>query len=137
MATTSAGVVTTRHMYTAPVGTAGNDTVTVVCEAPFTGTVTRVVFVPVSTITGAATNNRTHSVTNRTNSAAVVATLSYGNGTNATAYAEKAITLSGTAANLNVTSGDVLTFESTHVGTGITDPGGTVIVEFTRGEASA
>jgi hypothetical protein len=53
-------------------------------------------------------------------------------GVNATGDDAKTIPLSGTAANLTVAAGDVLTFESTHVGTGIAEPGGTAIVEITR-----
>jgi hypothetical protein len=113
----------------------GVDTQTVVCEAPFAGSVSRVTYTPVTTITGANTNSRTLTVTERgatgvgsTN----VATLALVSGVNAAADAEKALTLSA-AANLVVAAGDVISFESTHVGTGIADPGGQVLVEFTRG----
>jgi len=108
-----------------------------VCEAPQTGTISRVTYTPSAAITGANTNSRTLTVTNRGaagSGTTVVATLALTSGVNAAADAEKAVTLSGTAANLNVTQGDVITFESTHVGSsGLADPGGLVIVEFTRG----
>jgi hypothetical protein len=58
--------------------------------------------------------------------------LNFGNGTNATGFTKTVIPLSGTPANLNVSSGDVLAFTSTHVGTGITDPGGIVRVTLGR-----
>lgn len=121
-----------------PAAAAGADSSAVVCEVPFTGTITRCVYVPVATMTGAATNNRTHTLTERGTggSTTVSATLAYGNGTNATAYTEKTIPLSGTAANLNVTAGDVLSFDSVHVGTGIAEPGGSCIVDITRGEVA-
>jgi hypothetical protein len=54
-------------------------------------------------------------------------------GTNLTADKENAVTLNGTAANLSVTAGDVITFESTHAASGLADPGGSVVVEFVRG----
>jgi hypothetical protein len=114
---------------------AGADATTEVGTAPFDGTVTSVTYIPVSTITGANTNSRTFTVTNQGQAGSGttnVATLAMVSGVNATGDDEKAITLSGTAANLVVASGDVLTFESTHVGTGIADPGGHVIIEITR-----
>jgi hypothetical protein len=118
-----------------PVGTAGNDEVdeVVVCEFP--GTVTAVTYSPDATITGAATNNRTVSLVNKGQAGSgttVVATLNFASGTNATGGDEKAIPLSGTAANLVVASGDVLEWQSTHIGTGITDPGGLVRVNIDR-----
>lgn len=112
------------------------DTQTVVCEAPVTGTIDRVGYIPISAITGANTNSRTLTVTNRGaagSGSTNVATLALTSGVNAPADAEKAVALSGTPANLNVTAGDVITFESTHVGTGIADPGGEVVIEFVRG----
>lgn len=114
---------------------ATTDTHTEICEAPFAGTVSRVGYVPVSTITGANTNTRTVTVTNRgqdgtgtTN----VATLALTSGVNAAGDDEKAVTLSGTSGHLTVAQGDVLTFESTHAASGLADPGGQIHVEFTR-----
>lgn len=111
------------------------DTQTVVAEAPFAGTVSRVGYLTVTAITGAATNSRTVTATNRGSGAANVnvATLAFVSGVNTVADTEKAITLNATPANLVCAAGDVITFESTHVGTGIADPGGQIIVEFTRG----
>ena len=54
------------------------------------------------------------------------------NGVNATAFDEKTITLTGTAADLNVTAGDVLALFSDSNGTGIVDPGGLVKVSLAR-----
>ena len=117
------------------VGTAGNDQSNEVAVAEYNGVVTSVTYAPNATITGAATNNRTFSLVNKGQSGAgstVVATLNMGNGTNATAGDERAITLSGTAANLAVAAGDVLEWQSTHIGTGIVDPGGLVKVTIDR-----
>lgn len=128
-------LVVTRTITAPAVGTAGNDASTPAVEAPFDGTVTGVTYVPAATITGAATNNRTVSLVNKGQDGSgttVVASLNFGNGTNAAAFDEKAITLSVTAADLVVAAGDELAWLSTHIGTGITDPGGRVEVTFSR-----
>lgn len=117
------------------VGTAGNDASTIVCQAPFDGTVTAVQLVPLSAITGADTNSRTVALTNKGQAGSgstSMASLALTNGVNAAADDEKAVTLSGTPANLAVAAGDTLLWTSTHVGTGITDPGGLVRVTFSR-----
>lgn len=114
-----------------PQATAGSDLNTQVVVAPRAATVSAVSYVPLTTITGANTNTRSVSLVNlgQTGSGStVIATLQFNSGVNATAGAAKAVTLSGTAANLNVASGDVLQWQSTHVGTGIADPGGLVVV---------
>lgn len=117
------------------VGTAGNDATTIVGEAPFAGVITGVAYVPAAAITGAATNNRAVSLVNKGQTGvgtAVPATLGFGNTVNAAAFDEKALTLSGTAADLVVAAGDVFAWTSIHVGTGIADPGGVVRVTVSR-----
>lgn len=117
------------------VATAGNDADTAVFVAPFDCTVTAVTYIPSATITGAATNNRTLALRNKGQAGAgttTVASLNFGNGTNATAFDEKALTLSVTAADLDLVAGDVLALQSLHIGTGITDPGGLVRVSVAR-----
>ena len=117
------------------VSTAGNDDDSVVCQAPFDGTVSAVQYVPEAAITGADTNRRTVSLVNKGQAGSgstTVASLALTNGVNAAANDEKAVTLSGTAANLNVTAGDTLLWRSVHVGTGITDPGGLVRITIAR-----
>lgn len=114
---------------------AGSDATTELGEAQFAGTVTRVAYIPSATITGADTNSRTVTIVNKGQSGVgttTVATLALTSGVNATGSDAKAVTLSGTAANLVVAQGDVLAFVSTHVGTGLADPGGQVVVEITR-----
>lgn len=120
----------------APVAT-GSDYSTVVCAAPYDATVTAVKYVPNTTITGAATNTRKHDLLNKGqdgSGSTNAASLQYNNGVNAPAFDAKDITLSGTAANLAVVAGDVLAFASTHVGTGLADPGGTVEVTLSRNQ---
>jgi hypothetical protein len=114
---------------------AGADATTELGEAQFAGTVTRVAYIPSAAITGADTNTRTINIINKgqdgtgtTN----VATLALTNGVNAAASDAKALTLSGTAANLVVAQGDVLAFTSVHTASGLADPGGQVVVEITR-----
>lgn len=117
------------------VSTAGNDDDSVVAQAPFDCTVTLVEYVPEAAITGAATNNRTVSLVNKGQAGSgstTVASLSFDNGVNATANNERAITLSGTPANLVLASGDTLLWRSIHIGTGITDPGGLVRITISR-----
>jgi hypothetical protein len=115
----------------AAVGTEGNDLTTQVAEAPFTGKITAVKYVPDSTQAGANTNSRTLNVINKTK-AKTVATLPLTSGVELTAAEAKAITVSGTAANVEVAEGDEIALESKHVGTGIKDPGGLIEVTFSR-----
>jgi len=117
------------------VSTAGNDDSIVFAQAPFDCTVTAVEYVPEAGITGAATNHRTVSLVNKGqdgSGSTAVASLTFDNGVNATAYNERAIILSGTAANLDLAAGDTLQWQSIHVATGITDPGGVVRVTVSR-----
>lgn len=121
-----------------PISTAGNDGNVFVGIVGRAATVSSVTFTPLTTITGAATNNRTVSLVNLGQNGAgntVVATLNFGNGTNAPAGIPKAIPVSGTPANLQVASGDVLQWQSVHVGTGIADPGGLVSVSLSTNYA--
>lgn len=116
---------------TQPVSTVGNDLNTIVAVAPRDGTITAVTYTPLTTITGANTNTRSVSLVNKGTDASgttVIATLQFNSGVNATGAVPKTITLSATAADLVVTAGQVLQWQSTHVGTGIADPGGLVSV---------
>ena len=106
-------------------------------DAPFAGTVTGVSYTPEADITGAASPaSRTFTLVNKGqdgNGTTVVATLAMVGGVNAADFDEKALTLSGTPANLVVAGGDVLAFVSTAVGgTGLADPGGRVQVTVSR-----
>lgn len=108
---------------------------TVLGQAPFAATVTKVEYVPEAAVTGAATNNRSLSLVNKGQAGSgtvPVATLSLASGVNAAANDERAITLSGTAANLTLAPSDTLQWRSVHVGTGIADPGGIVRITIAR-----
>jgi hypothetical protein len=132
-----APLLQTRNHQVVAVGTAGNDATTVLFQAPFACTVTGVNFIPAAAITGANTNTRLVELVNKGqagSSTTQIATVQFNSGVNATAFDEKAITLSGTAANLVLASGDTIIWNSTHVGTGITDPGGLVSVTLSRND---
>lgn len=96
-------------------------------ESSLAGVVTGVSYVPVAAMNGAATDNRTLTLVNKGqdgSGAVQVASVQFGAGTNANAHDEFPLALSGTPANLAVADGDILEFVSTHIGTGIADPGG-------------
>lgn len=131
----TAPLVRIREEVVAAVATVGNDLDTVIGQAGFAGVVAKVEYVPLSAITGAATNNRTLSLINKGQAGSgttVVASLNFGNGTNATAANEVALTLSVTAADLVIAEGDTLVWRSLHIGTGIADPGGLARVTTSR-----
>lgn len=114
------------------VSTAGNDASHVLGEVKNSGTVVSVAYIPDALITGVATNNRRLRLINKGQDGTgttIVAELQFTNGTNAAAFDSKAVALSVAAGNLAVAAGDVLAFESTHIGTGLADPGGQVVVE--------
>jgi hypothetical protein len=113
-----------------PVATVGNDLLTNIYQAKQAGTVTAVSYATVTAITGANTNTRSVSLVNKGSGAGttVIATLQFDSGVNTTANSPKVITLSATPANLVVAVGDMLQWQSTHIGTGIADPGGLVQV---------
>jgi hypothetical protein len=106
-------------------------------RAPFAGVVQAVRLLPLAAVTGAASPaSRTYTLVNRGQNGAgstAIATLALTSGVNLVAFDERALTLSGTAANLNVAEGDVLELRSAAVGgTGLVDGGGTAVVEIAR-----
>lgn len=118
-----------------PATATGSDATFDLDEVPFAGVVTNVNYVANgAAITGANTNSRTVVLVNKGSGSGstTVATKAFTSGVNAAADTATTITLSGTSANLNVAQGDVLQWQSTHVGTGLADPGGVVHVEITR-----
>jgi hypothetical protein len=111
---------------------------TVIAKAPFAGVITKVEYVPIAAITGVTDNSRKVSIQNRGSAGlgtTEVAALTFATGTDGVAFDAKELTLSVTPANLDVAAGDVLAFYSETLGTGIADPGGTVIIEMTRDDA--
>jgi len=121
-----------------PQATAGSDLNTDIYVAPRAATVTAVTYSTVTAITGANTNSRTVVLVNLGQTGVgttVIATLAFVSGVNTVAGDEKTITLSATPANLVLAAGDVLQWQSTHVGTGIADPGGLVAITTTANYA--
>ena len=115
----------------APVVEAGESETTYIYTIEAEGDVTGAVYIPNDDIAGAATDNRKLSLVNggaNGQGSTEMAALSFTSGTDAAAGDEKALSLSGTSANLEVSDGDQLIWKSAKVGTGIEDPGGTVFV---------
>lgn len=119
---------------------AGSDTEQNVCAVEFAGVVSGVTYSPDTVLTGANTESRTLVLVNKGQAGAgttVVATKAFVSTVNAAADDLTAITLSVTAADLVVAEGDVLAWQSTHVGaTGLADPGGMVTVTISRTSGS-
>lgn len=115
---------------------AASDLTTVIGEVTEDATVTAVSYTPKADVSGANTETRTLTLINKGadgNGTTAIATLALTSGVNMSDFDEKALTLSGTAANLNVAAGDILAFTSVHSGsTGLADPGGSVKVELAR-----
>lgn len=104
-------------------------------SAPWAGTLVSATYAPNAAITGANTNSRTFNVLNggaagsgTTNMAA----LAMVSAVNMTVDHPTALTQNATPANLVCAAGDQIIFQSLHVGTGIVDPGGEVVVTLTR-----
>lgn len=119
-----------------PVTTVGNDDTTIFDPAAESETVTLVQYIPKGTQAGANTNSRTLNLYNRNatdgTGAVLIATLALTSGVDLTDNVAKTIPLSGIAANLLLTVGQVMEAQSLHVLTGIADPGGRWIVTTTR-----
>jgi hypothetical protein len=133
--TTSAPLTQTFEVSTAAEATAGTGQEAQLCVAPWAGTLTQAGYTPEAAVTGVASNNK--SLTIRDRGAAgtgntVMASTALGAGTNIAAFVEGVIALSGTAANLAFNAGDIITFQSTVTGTGMTLPEAKVRVILAR-----
>lgn len=124
---------------TVPAVAAASDGDQTIGEVPFTGEVTGASYTPEANITGNTTETRTLTIVNKGtdgNGTTVIGTLAFTTGINGLDFDEKAFTLSATAADLDVSEGQILAFVSTHGGsTGLADPGGKVQVEISRGQS--
>lgn len=101
-------------------------------RAPFAGVVTAVEFIASTAITGANTHYFTLNVRNRQTGAGtlVPAALAFTSGVDGVAQTPKTITVSGTAAQVAVAEGDVITVEKAITGNGLACPDGFVVVHF-------
>lgn len=130
-----APLVTTFATDVPPQATAATDQAVTAFRAPFDATVSRVSFTPNGNMTGAATNNRFLRLRNRGQAGTLGVTIAEREllaGVNPVAFDEFDITLSATVANRDVNDGDILEWFSDAQGTGIADPGGRLLVEYTR-----
>lgn len=112
----------------------GVDT-SVAFRAPFAGTVAGITYSALANVTGANTNSRTLRFQNHRQDGSgttVIASLPVVSGVNLTAFDEKTVPLSATAADLVVAAYDVIEMQSLHVGAGLAGPGGTAYVTFSR-----
>ena len=99
------------------------------------GIIQAVKYIPAGAKTGDNTNYRTLSIYNRgaaNAGTALAATLALTTGTNLAANTPSTLALSGTPANLVVAVGDVLTFSSVHTASGLSDPGGLLVIDIGR-----
>jgi hypothetical protein len=105
--------------------------------APFDGTVSAAEIIASAAITGADTESRTIQLHNRGQAGSgttLVASKAFVEEVDAAADDATALTLSGTAANLEVEAGDILEFTSLHIGTtGLAGPKFTGRVTFEQG----
>lgn len=102
---------------------------------PFAATLIEAFYIAEADITGVNTNTRRHAIVNKLldgNGNVEMASLQYNAGVNTTDFDEKDLTLSGVPANLVGAEGDIIAFRSGVVGTGLADPGGTVVCVFSR-----
>lgn len=100
--------------------------------APFNMKIIGVKWIPAAAIAANGTNYFTMNLRNRGAAGAgatAIATRSYV-ATNSTANVAEAMTLSGTAADLNVAAGDVITVDKVNTGTGLAMPDGVVQVTY-------
>lgn len=126
-----AGVVLQLATQTPTLATAATAKVAI-GRAPFAGKVVGSYWVPESAISGAASNNRYVEVQNAGSAGAGTTQVSIGTYTasvDAVAYDANALTASGTAANLIVAEGDVLTCVLGVNGTGLPAGRGQIVVE--------
>lgn len=111
---------------------AGTDDEFVVATMPSNATITAAKWVPAAAVTANGTNFSILSVRNRGAAGAgtaLPATRSYA-ATNSVALVAESMTLDATAANLNVTAGDVLTVQRLHTASGVVIPAGVVEISY-------
>jgi hypothetical protein len=123
---------TLKHQHYLPAqATLGTDDNWPVWVAPANATITAVSFVPSAAVTADGTNYSIYTLTNKTTGAGTtsIATRSW-IATNSVASTPEAMTLSGTAANLDVAAGDSVEVVKTHSGNGLVIPDGTIVISY-------
>lgn len=124
--------VVTAHVSGAAAGTAKAQPVLVADQDI---TISKVRWLPQAAVTGAATNNFALGVVDKaadgSGTTAVTAVKTYASGTDSVANAPETLTLSTTDANLDIAAGAALVLDKTENGTGLEQPEGVVVVEYT------
>lgn len=110
---------------------AGTDDEFLLATMPTNGTLVSAKWVPAAAVTANGTNYSTLSVRNRTTAAgtALPFTRSYA-ATNSVAFTAEAMTVSSTASDLSVASGDILTVQRIHTASGVVIPAGLIEVTY-------
>lgn len=123
------------HKFTAFIpaqATAGTAQRVPVWEAPYACTVTAARWIPQAAVSGANTNNFALGLINRgqagAGTTAVTTVKTYASGTDSVASVPESLTLSSTAADLNLAAGDQLDFARTVNGTGLASPHGVLVL---------
>ena len=102
--------------------------------APDDCTVTAIDWTPAAAVTGDDTDYSEIQMINKTGAGIgtteVTDIKQYATGTDSVAYDSESLTLSATAANLNMAAGDVLAMVRTHGGNGLAQPDGLVRVTY-------
>lgn len=124
------GVIPSLVAVIPPTAIGADDTVALGGVQEKAGTVSAASYYPNANITGVATNSRTVEVLD---GGTTVASLAFVAGVNGAAGQPSSLTVSSPA----VAEGDSLTAKSLHVGTGLADPGGLVVVTFTGNTAES
>lgn len=128
------GVVQTIRNYVLGQSTAGDTDSWPVFVADQDVTVESVRWVPAADVTGADTNNFALQLVNKgtdgTGTDGVTTVKTYASGTDSTADVPETLTLHGTAANLDVDEGEVVSLVRTVNGTGLAQPDGVVEVTY-------
>lgn len=109
-------------------GTAGTADTWAVFTAPHDLTVTAARWIPNAAVTGANTNNFALQVKN--GSTGITDVKTYASGTDSVALTAETLTLSSTAADLQVDEGDVVHLARTVNGSGLASPDGTLEIEY-------
>ena len=106
------------------------DKPTMVGRVRYPGTVNSVEFIPNWSLTGANTNSRTFTLFNRRTTGTgttTVAQVLMTAGSAMTKFVPFSVSI--TSAGAGVAPGDILEWESLHVGSGLPDPGGRIVVQ--------
>lgn len=115
-------------------GTAGTPDTWTVFKAPANITVVAVTWIPNAAVTGANTNNFSLQIQNRGSAGvattAITAVKTYALATDSVAHDSEPLTLSTTAANLDVADGDVVAVVRAVNGSGLASPDGLLEIDF-------